>query len=131
MRQSTLEYICPTLTVTMTMETIYVFRQLGRQIRSKDAKPRPSGTRIIQIRFYFRILRIDPNPEAQTGINPRRFIRHSIILRETIESNMTGKPGYILNFIIRICRRISMGRNSEFLKSQSCFRIRTCCSCIY
>ena len=128
MYQGALEDICPTLAMTMTMETFYIVGQLIGQLIGCNAKTTSGSTWIIKQRTHFGISRID----TQTTIDLRIYLPHPLmitgILRQGIERKMAGASGYLVDLVVGISWRIGMSLAAELLESQPRLTQRAGCS---
>ena len=101
MYQGALEDICPTLAMTMTVETFYVVGQLIGQQIGCNAKTTSGSTWIIKQRTHFGISRID----TQTTTDLRIYLPHPLmitgVLRQGIERKMAGAPSYLVNNVFQ------------------------------
>ena len=62
MYQTAFYYLTTTLAMTMTMKALDVYWQLLGQALTTYSETRTRRTRIVEQRFYLRILRIDAHP---------------------------------------------------------------------
>ena len=124
MQQSVFECFGRTLAVTMTMESFNPGWQSVRKLRGHHAETGTGRTRIVQVHFYLRILRIDAQPARDTLLRMQTvvFLHARIetgILAHGIERDMTAAREYLVEITFRIRRRISMCLATELFRRQT------------
>ena len=118
MGQCATEHISPTLTQRVAMETFYVGRQLFGQQRIPHPETGARSTRIVKQSLHFRIFGIDADATANAGIDSPHPLVVTLILSEGIESEVARTPSYLVDLIIRICRRKRVGLAPKLLIAQ-------------
>ena len=128
MHQGALKDIRSALTMAMTVEATDIGRKSGRKCVGHNTKPGAWRTRIIEGSTHLGILGVDTKSQLDGRVYLPDPLMITGVLRKRIEGKMAGATGDIINFIIGICRRISMSARAELMKSQHSFAQRTGCS---
>lgn len=115
MLQRANEHLCPTLAMTMTMETVYIRRESAWQLISGNTETRAGRTRIIKVGFHLAIAGIHPQPQGKSSILRLGAHMKALILGKGIESEMGGIAAYLVYIAIGIRRRIGVCRTAELL----------------
>ena len=123
MHQCPCKNIATRLTMAMNMEPLHILRQSVGQIPCQHSKPRPRRTRIVQLRLYLAIFRINTQPHRS---HPLHLRCKPLILAQRIEGDMARTCQNLLKLFLRISWRIRVCLAAKLLLRQPRLTQRRC-----